>query len=912
MADQVTQPNPILQTKLFVPRLQPGHVVRPQLLQQVNEGLHRKLTLISAPAGFGKTTLLSSWISTCKQPVAWLSLDDGDNDPARFLSYVIAALQTIKATIGAGVQGAFDGPRALPTEAILTALLNDISTAPEQIVFVLDDYHLIDSEPVDRILAFLLDHQPAQLHLVIATRQDPPFPLTRLRARGELTEVRADDLRFATPEAAAFLNESMQLNLSAGDIATLEERTEGWIAGLQLAALSLKSHQDVPAFIRAFAGDHRYIVDYLVDEVLQRQPPPVRSFLLQTAVLDRLHGPLCDAVTGQNDGSARLESLAHGNFFVVPLDNQRQWYRYHQLFADVLRTHLQAEQPELVATLHRRASEWFEHHGSESDAIRHALAADDFERAATLIERELAAVRAGRLSMTLLGWLKELPDELLRRRPVLNAAYASVLMNSGELDGVKERLDDAERWLDAKTYAEPGVTESDMIVVVEEEFRRLHGLIAAYRAGYAHLLGDIPETMEHAQHALELVPEVEHVTRGAAAALLGLACWANGELEAAQRHYAAGMRALHQAGLLSDVINGANTVAAIMMAQGRLNDAERTLEQAMQRAVELGEPSLHGTPDFLIGLSELRRERNDLETATEHLTRSQEIALSTGASRNRSRWSVAMARIKEAQGNLDAALALLDEAEGLRLPDFFPNARPVAALKGRVWIAQGRFDEVLYWTREQGLSTDDDLSYLHEFEHITLARMFLAQHATDAARRSTHETMTFLERLLQAAEDGRRMGSVVEVLILQALALHSRGDTPGALVPLERALALAEPENYVRIFVDEGTPIAALLSACAKRGIAPAYVRKLLAAFDEPEDSTPTKQNLIEPLSEREIDVLRLLRSDLDGPEIARELNVSLNTLRTHTKNIYSKLGVNSRRSAVRRSEELNLLSRSR
>src|SRR6266568_1859221 len=397
-------PTPILATKLYIPPLRPHVVIRPRLIERLNEGLHRKMTLIAAPAGFGKTTLVSEWVEGIERATAWLSLDEGDNDPILFLTYLVAALQTIAPNIGEGVSGVLQSPQPPPPEAILTALLNEITTLPDHFVLVLDDYHVLDAKSVDIALTYLVEHLPPQMHLVIATREDPQLSLARLRARSHLTELRAADLRFTASEAAAFLNQVMGLSLSAADIAALEDRTEGWIAGLQLAALSMQGHQDVPGLIRAFTGDHRYIVDYLVEEVLQRQPAPVRSFLLQTAILDRLHGPLCDAVTGQAEGNARLEALERGNFFVVPLDDKRHWYRYHHLFAEVLSAHLMAEQPDQISTLHRRASEWYEQNGSVADAIRHALAAQDFARTADLVELAVPALRRSRPEATVLGW----------------------------------------------------------------------------------------------------------------------------------------------------------------------------------------------------------------------------------------------------------------------------------------------------------------------------------------------------------------------------------------------------------------------------------------------------------------------------------------------------------------------------
>ncbi|HEX6480539.1 MAG TPA: LuxR C-terminal-related transcriptional regulator [Ktedonobacteraceae bacterium] len=908
---------PILATKLYLPRLRPNVVFRPRLLERLNEGLHCKLTLLSAPAGFGKTTLVSEWLAGCQRPAAWLSLDEGENDATRFLTYLVAALQTMAPTIGTGLLSVLQSPQPPPTASLLTALLNEITTLPEPFILILDDYHLIDAKPVDQALTYLIEHLPPQMHLVIATREDPQLPLARLRARGHLTELRAADLRFTPSEAAAFLTQVMGLGLSAADIAALEDRTEGWIAGLQLAALSMQGHQDVPGFIRAFAGDHRYIVDYLVAEVLERQPEGVRSFLLQTAILDRLSGPLCDAVTEQEGGNARLEALERGNFFVVPLDDQRHWYRYHHLFAEVLSAHLLAEQPDQVAILHRRASEWFEQHGSSADAIRHALAAKDFGRVADLVELAVPVMAQSRQEATVLGWLKALPDELVRARPVLSVYYAGALLLHGEIEGVEARLRDAEQWLDTKTdMGELALASSvetcpeqsrRMVVVDEEEFRGLPGSIAIYRAAIALASGDVANTMKYARRGLDLVPEDDHHWRGSAAGILGLASWVSGDLKEAYRMYAECMARVQRVGYLSDALGCAIALADIRIAQGRLREAMRTYEQALQPVAEQGEPVLRGTADMYVGMSELQRERNDLHAATQLLAQSKEPGEHIGLPQNRYRWRVAMARIREAQGDLDGALDLLNEAERLYVSDFFPNVRPIAALRARVWVAQGRLDDALGWAREQGLSVSDDLSYLREFEHITLARVLLARYTSDRADRSLRDAMGLLERLLQAAEAGERMGRVIEILIVQALAHQAQGDISAALIPLQKALSLAEPEGYIRIFVDEGLLMAVLLEKAAKHGIAPNYVHHLLTATGKAPDRPPVTQVLIEPLSERELEVLRLLGTDLNGPEIARELVVSLNTMRTHTKNIFSKLGVDNRRAAVRRAEELKL-----
>jgi LuxR family maltose regulon positive regulatory protein len=908
---------PILATKLYVPPPRPRVVLRPRLIERLNEGLHRRLTLISAPAGFGKTTLLSGWVAGCERPAAWLSLDEGDNDPTRFLSYLVAALQTIAPNIGEGVLGALQSPQPPPTETILTVLLNEINTIPDGFVLVLDDYHVIDAKTVDDALVFLLDHLPPRMHLIISTREDPHLPLARLRARGQLGELRAADLRFTPSEAAEFLEGVMGLSLSAEDIAALEDRTEGWIAGLQLAALSMRGREDVAGFIRAFAGDNRYVVDYLVEEVLQRQPERVRSFLLQTSILERLSGPLCDAVTGQEASNALLEALERGNLFVVPLDDRRHWFRYHHLFADVLRARLMEEQPDRTPTLHRRASEWYERNGSPTDAIRHALAAEDFERAAGLVE--LATLEMlGSSQETLYRWLMALPDEVVRARPVLSVYYAFALLGRGGFEAVDAHLRGAERWLDtsAETSERREAPSVDMVVVDEVAFRSLPGTIAVARAYHAGALGDVFCAADHARRALDLLPEDDHLWRGAAASLLGIAYWTSGDLEAAHRSFADGVSHQQMTGNIRFQIVGTYILADIRIAQGRLHEAVRTYEQSLQVVTEQGDP-VWGTAHLYVGLGELHRERGDLEAANQHLLRSKELDEHGELPETRYRWYVAMARIKEAQGDLDAALDLLDEAERQYVASPDPDVRPIAALKTRVWVAQGRLTEALGWTRERGLSAHDDLSYLREFEHITLARVLIARYNRDRAERSIHEAMGLLERLLKAAEEGGRIGSVIEILVLQALAHEAQGDDSTALVPLERALTLAEPEGYVRIFVDEGRPMAQLLSKAATHGIMLGYVGRLLSAFEAEEHKSEDRsrlppalpaQSLVEPLSQRELEVLQLLAQGLSNREISQRLFLALSTVKGHNRIIFSKLMVQNRTEAVARARELGLL----
>ncbi|MFC2030566.1 tetratricopeptide repeat protein [Chloroflexota bacterium] len=955
----------LLQTKLYIPPVRPELVSRPRLIEQLDEGLRlgRRLTLVSAPAGFGKTTLVSEWIANVgarpvgalRDPatdagvpaplreappqVACLSLDERDSDPARFLTYLIAALQTIEAGLGEGAMSRLQSPQPPAVESVLTSLVNDVAAHPGRLVLVLDDYHAIDANAVDHALTFLLEHlppAPGGLHLVIVTREDPNLPLARLRAQGQLTELRISDLRFTSSEAAEFFNQVMELDLSADDVTSLETRTEGWIAGLQLAALSMRGREDVSGFIRAFAGDNRYVVDYLVEEVLQRQPAAIREFLLETSILERMTGQLCDAIvdggprtddTGGTtlahgplwEGQAVLEYLDKHNLFVVPLDDKRQWYRYHHLFSGVLRARLMEELPILHPTLHLRASEWYEQNGLPADAIRHSLAAEDFERAAGLVELAWPAMNRSFQSATWLGWVRALPDDLVRARPVLSVGYGWALLNSGELEAADARLRDAERWLEPTSdpNGRPGAPSVEMVVIDEEQFRSLPASIASARTYHAQALGDVASSVKHARRALDLLPAGDLFGRGRAGVLLGLAYWASGDLEDAHRSFAGAMASFQQAGNLLFAISFTFILADIRVAQGRLHEAVSTYERSLQLAAERGEPVLQGTADLLLGLSELQREQGDLEAARQHLLRSEELGDQTEVYQYR--LCVARARIKEDQGDLDGALAQLQEAERLYFRSPLPDVRPVAALKARVWLAQGRLTEAQGWVRERGLSVDDQVSYLREFEHVTLARVLIARYQIDRLDGSLHQAVGLLERLLEAAEEGGRTGSVIEILIQLALAHQAHGDIPRALGPLERALTLAEPEGYVRIFVDEGPPMAALLTrileaqrkgqeAAAAHGTKRKYMGRLQAALGKAEESTPATQPLIEPLSKRELQVLRLLGTELNGPEIARELVVSLNTMRTHTKNIYGKLGVNSRRAAVRCAEELELL----
>ncbi|CAN5199500.1 LuxR C-terminal-related transcriptional regulator [soil metagenome] len=900
-------PDPLLETKFYRPRPRAGLIRRPRLSERLDRGTSATLMLVSAPAGFGKTTLLADWLAMApagaadEGALAWLSLDRGDNSSAVFWTYVIAALQTVEPSLGANERALLASTQPPQIDVVLTTLLNDLGSIETDIVLVLDDYHLIEAAEIHDAMAFLLDHMPPRLHLVIASRADPAVPLARLRARRELVEIRAADLRFTADEAAAYLNGVMGLMLTASDVMALEDRTEGWIAALQLAALSIQGRDDATDFIAGFAGDDRYIVDYLVEEVLQRQPAEVSDFLLQTSILARLSGPLCDAVTGTSGSRDMIDRLDRGNLFVVPLDDRRQWYRYHHLFGDVLRARLSEEPSDLVHVLHRRASDWYAENGEPAEAIAHALAGGHFERAADLFESALTTMRKERQESKLLGWLQLLPDEVVRSRPVLSNSYAGALLATGVVDGVERRLQDAERGLEATE-----ATEAHAAIVDEVEFRRVPAGVAVHRAGLSLMTGDVVGTVAHAQRALTLLEDDDHLGRGAATALLGLASWVSGDLLTACDAYAGCLESMRRAGHVSDLLGCSIALADLQTTLGRLRDATRTFERALQLIPSAG-PTIRGTADMYVGLSALRREQDDLPAAAQLLAQSDALGDHMGLPQNRYRWRVAMARVREAEGDLAAAVALLDDAERVYVGDFSPNVRPVPALRARLWIEQGRVEEALDWVREAGLSAADDASYLREYELITVAAVLLAAHEAGHPGDPLAGAAQLLDRLAEAAEAGHRTGSLIEILVLQALVHRAQGDVSGALVPLERALLAAEPEGYVRVFVDRGAAMASLLEGAPKRGIAPIYVGRLLAALGEPAARGPARHDLIDPLSQREQEVLRLLGTDLGGPEIARHLVVSLNTVRTHTKNIYAKLGVNNRRAAVRRAAELDL-----
>ncbi|WP_306919528.1 LuxR C-terminal-related transcriptional regulator [Arthrobacter sp. V4I6] len=786
-------------------------------------------------------------------------------------------------------------------------VLNDLAMAPGDVWLVLDDYHLVDSHEVANGMVFMLDHLPSHVHVVISTRADPELPLSRWRVRGELVELRAAELRFTSEEATAYLNEVAGLDLSAVDVEALEQRTEGWVAALQLAALSLQGREDVAGFIAGFAGNDRYIVDYLVEEVLEHQPDPVRSFLLLTAVLDRFNGPLCDAVTGRSDGTEMLTSLERANLFIVPLDDRREWYRYHSLFADVLRARLLNEQPGLMPLLHQRASAWYERRDLMEEAVRHALEAQDYNRAAHLVELAVPIIRRNRQDAILFSWLKALPADAVRSSPVLSVFYGFMLMVSGDLHGVEPRFADAERAMAAiPSGAAPPWA-------VTEELRTLPATIAVYRASLAQARGDAADTSEHAQHALALAGPGDHLARGAAEGFLGLAAWANGELSSALHTFTQAVASLRASGNHIDALSSTVVLGDMWLVAGLPGKARRLYQDALQLAEAQGEPVARATAELHVGLGDIDREAGDLAAATRHLTTAGEFFERAPMTESRYRWLVARALIARAEGSLDQATDLLDQAEQIYRPGFFPEVRPIGAMRARIWIVQGKTSEAAEWAQARGVSVTDKVRYLSEFDHLTLVRLLLAQNLEHPDRGASGQADRLLGRLLASAETSGRAGSMVEIRMLQALSQALQGHRGRARGILGRAFEEApEPAGYAGLFIAEGAPMLKLLRDAADHGIAEDHPQRLLDLAAPPKAQAFLQGYRLtssagEKLSGRELQVLRLLDSELSGPEIAQALFISLNTLRTHTRHIFTKLAVTTRQAAVRQARDRGL-----
>ena len=872
-------PDDLLQTKLHVPRLRPFLVPRPHLIKALNQGLAGKLTLISAPAGFGKTTLVSSWIDTLQTEnatlpplstqIAWLSLDKNDHVPARFLSYIIAALQRVDPHIGVSARSMLQAS-PLPVPTLLTALLNDIAARPDPLVLVLDDYHVIDAQPIDEALAFLLDHMPPQLHLVITTREDPNLPLARLRVRGQLTTVRASDLRFDLAEAAVFLRQTMGLDLSEDNIAALEARTEGWVAGLQLASISLQGRQhDAADFIDAFTGSHRFVLDYLVEEVLHRQSESVQRFLLQTSILDRLCGPLCDAVCLSTDSQQTLEALDRANLFLIPLDNERRWYRYHHLFVEFLRQRLQQQYPNNIAEHEIRASEWYEDNGYEIEAFQHAVAANDVQRAERLVEGGGTPMHFRGAGAYVLNWLASLSKTELDASPSLWVIYASTLLFVGQHLAVEQKLQ----------AAEAALQDSGS----DDKTKDLVGRIASLRATMAVIQNDVETIIAESLRAQKYLHPDNLIYRISATWALGVAYQFQGNRAAASRAFT---KTISIGGDSIYVIAATINLGNIQESDNQLTLAAKTYENSLHLA---GDPPQPIACEGFLGLARIHYEWNELDAAEQYGQQCFQMTQQMDNVDSFVSYGIFLSRLMLARGDVPGAVTVLDEVEEFVHNNNFEFRMPSVADA-----------QVLALLREGSVEKAAQLARMHDLP-FSQARVHLAEGDSASA-------LAILERLCQQAKD--QPDERLKVAVLQAIAYQANGELDKALQALRDALMLAEPDGFMRIFLDEGAVMAQLLSDAMAQGMVPGYVSKLLAVFEaeKQEPDLPLPQALIDPLSERELEVLALVAAGLKNKEIAEQLFISLNTVLYHIKNIYDKLGVRKRTLAIIKARELDLL----
>jgi LuxR family maltose regulon positive regulatory protein len=898
--------DPLLATKLFIPPPAESLVLRPRLLEKLADSLRPgcRLTLVSAPAGYGKTTLVSNWITSLKaledRPaplVTWLSLDDGDNDPIVFWSYIVSALQVQKKAIGKQSLTLLQSPQPPNRETILSLLVNDLVKIPGDLFLILEDFHFIRTPAIHQSLSFLIDHAPPQFHVFILSRTDPPLPLALLRGRMQLLEVRQTDLRFTNEEAAAYLNERMNLSLPGADVDALNSKTEGWAAGIQMAGISLQGRENPSKFIRTFSGSNRFILDYLTDEILERQPSDIQTFLLYTSILDKLSASLCDAViAGLSNAQVLLEQLEKNNLFLVPLDQERQWYRYHHLFSEILRLKLTRSFPEMVTVLQKRAAKWFETNDMLEEAVFYTHAAKDDDGLMHLLERNVGPMRKKGRGIVLRGWANLLPEEVVFNRPWLCILSAWAHISRSEL-----------------AESEPYLERAEQLVKEEKSnaaAREMLGTISALRTEIMITCGDISGTIKMAQRAIELLDPSNVGNLASVYYSLGRAYYASGDLNSADQVWSDFLHFQLKAGIygIYAIITGyQGTILAI---QGKFQEAIRLYRQAIDYMVANGIEHFYisGYPYGGLGLM-LYRE-NDLEEAEKLIDedlRQNRLwgnpnAISMGLS---NRMCVRIAR-----GNLDGALADMRECEQINrgYKPYFDVTGTFLASQVHYFLAKGDILTARQLMDENKVRSDEPLSFQREQDHISLSRVLIAQG-------KPAEADNLLFRLAESARGGGRFGRLIEILSLRAIALQALNRTSEAMQLLEAGLALAEPEGYVRIYLNEGKPMADLLEIAIQRGIHPEHAARLLAAFPDSvlqvqsvTDVEKMNLGLVEPLSRRELEVLQFIAGGLANKEISRRLYISVRTVKYHATSIYAKLEVNGRREAAVKARELGLL----
>jgi LuxR family transcriptional regulator, maltose regulon positive regulatory protein len=888
----------LLATKFYIPPLCPTYMPRPRLITALSQALTRRLTLVSAPAGYGKTTLVSSWLRETDVTSTWLSLDESDNDPTRFLSYLFAALQTAIPSIRAVLPSILTAVQPALFDAHLKLLIKEITDHTGPLVLVLDDFQVIHSQPVLEALTFLIEYMPPQMHLLLLTRTDPfGLPLSRLRLRNQLLDIRADHLRFTPREVAVFLNDVMGLHLSADDTSAMDMRTEGWVAGLQLAALSMQDCPDTHRFVSAFTGSHYYIMDYLADEVLKLQPEEVRTFLLQTSILERMCGPLCRAVVetdmaGPPDGQAMLEALKRANLFLIPLDDERRWYRYHHLFADVLNRRLEHLFPQLLPALHQRASLWYEQNGCLTEAIQHALQAGDKPRMIQMVEQNGCSLLMRGEVTTLARWLAALESEI-PLNPWLSILEAWTLTLSGRLERVEHILQSAEQQL------------KPLERTIETQI--MLGTAAAARAHYANVQGKTRLATDSARQALELLPDNNSFScdiRSVATAILGDACWIGGNFDEARQTYAQAVSISVTAGDIYSAIIAYVDLADVQMEQGQLHQATWTYAEIMRMAARPDRQELPLVHRAYAGMGRVFYEWNQLDAAEQHFQNCVRLGQQWSDPESQLAGCIMLAWLEFARGHPDYAQAVIRSAEelavGARL--VFKQSYWVKYALARLWLTQGEVAKARQLVPQGSLSSDGEIPYPQEPAFLLKLRMLLTEGDCTAA-------LTLSERLLRQAERTNRLARVIELLNLQSLAYWGRHETSQAMTTLERAVALAQPEGYIRVFLDEGEALAKLLYRVRVSHVEAGYVAKLLAAItSSPSGPQPVARSLIEPLSARELEVLRLMAAGYSNQEIAVKLVISEKTVKRHISNIYDKLAARSRTQALSLAREVGLL----